>query len=92
MLAPSRWSRFTTATATETPWEFLYFGDAQKGLTDVWPNVAAAAYASAPDAKVTIAAGDNVIRLLPPLIATDSDITEAVNKLEMTCRSLEVKK
>ena len=60
MLAPSRWSRFTTATATETPWEFLYFGDAQKGLTDVWPNVAAAAYASAPDAKVTIAAGDMI--------------------------------
>ena len=41
---------------------------------------------------LTIAAGDNVIRLLPPLIATDADITEAVNKLEMTCRSLEVKK
>ena len=37
---------------------------------------------------LTIAAGDNVIRLLPPLIATDDDITEAVNKLEMTCRSL----
>ena len=40
---------------------------------------------------LTIAAGDNVIRLLPPLIATDDDITEAVNKLEMTCRSLEAK-
>ena len=40
---------------------------------------------------LTIAAGDNVIRLLPPLIVTDDDITEAVNKLEMTCRSLEAK-
>ena len=41
---------------------------------------------------LTIAAGDNVIRLLPPLIVTDDDIAEAVNKLEMTCRSLEAKK
>jgi acetylornithine/N-succinyldiaminopimelate aminotransferase len=40
---------------------------------------------------LTIAAGDNVIRLLPPLIATDDDIAEAVNKLEMTCRSFEAK-
>jgi acetylornithine/N-succinyldiaminopimelate aminotransferase len=40
---------------------------------------------------LTIAAGDNVIRLLPPLIATDDDIAEAVNKLELTCRSLEAK-
>jgi acetylornithine/N-succinyldiaminopimelate aminotransferase len=41
---------------------------------------------------LTIAAGDNVIRLLPPLIVSDDDITEAVHKLEMTCRSLETKK
>jgi hypothetical protein len=41
---------------------------------------------------LTIAAGDNVIRLLPPLIVNDDDIAEAVNKLEMTCRALETKK
>jgi acetylornithine/N-succinyldiaminopimelate aminotransferase len=41
---------------------------------------------------LTIAAGDNVIRLLPPLIVSDDDISEAVHKLEMTCRSLETKK
>jgi len=41
---------------------------------------------------LTIAAGDNVIRLLPPLIVSDEDISEAVHKLEMTCRSLETKK
>jgi acetylornithine/N-succinyldiaminopimelate aminotransferase len=41
---------------------------------------------------LTIAAGDNVIRLLPPLVVTDEDITEAVNKLDATCRALEAKK
>ena len=41
---------------------------------------------------LTIAAGDNVIRLLPPLVVTDEDITEAVNKLDATCRALETRK
>jgi acetylornithine/N-succinyldiaminopimelate aminotransferase len=41
---------------------------------------------------LTIAAGDNVIRLLPPLVVTDEDIAEAVNKLDATCRALEARK
>jgi acetylornithine/N-succinyldiaminopimelate aminotransferase len=41
---------------------------------------------------LTIAAGDNVIRLLPPLVINDADITEAINKLDATCRALETKK
>ena len=41
---------------------------------------------------LTIAAGENVIRLLPPLILSDDDVSEAVHKLEITCRSLETKK
>ena len=36
-----------------------------------------------------IGAGDNVVRLLPPLIVTDTDVTEAVNKLERACVALE---
>ncbi len=36
-----------------------------------------------------IGAGDNVVRLLPPLIVTDADVTEAVNKLERACVALE---
>ncbi len=36
-----------------------------------------------------IGAGDNVVRLLPPLIVTDADVTEAVNKLERACIALE---
>jgi acetylornithine/N-succinyldiaminopimelate aminotransferase len=40
---------------------------------------------------LTIAAGDNVVRLLPPLIVTDADIGEAVDKLDLACRALEAR-
>jgi acetylornithine/N-succinyldiaminopimelate aminotransferase len=40
---------------------------------------------------LTIGAGDNVVRLLPPLIVTDADIAEAVDKLDRACRALEAK-
>jgi acetylornithine/N-succinyldiaminopimelate aminotransferase len=40
---------------------------------------------------LVLAAGDNVVRLLPPLIVTDADVTEAVNKLEAACVALEKK-
>jgi acetylornithine/N-succinyldiaminopimelate aminotransferase len=38
---------------------------------------------------LTIGAGDNVVRLLPPLVVTDQDITEAVDKLDRACKALE---
>ncbi len=37
---------------------------------------------------LTIGAGDNVVRLLPPLIVTDEDISEAVARLDRVCASL----
>jgi acetylornithine/N-succinyldiaminopimelate aminotransferase len=40
---------------------------------------------------LVLGAGDNVVRLLPPLIVTDKDVTEAVNKLEAACVALEKK-
>jgi acetylornithine/N-succinyldiaminopimelate aminotransferase len=40
---------------------------------------------------LTIAAGDNVLRLLPPLVVTDADIADAVNRLDLACRGLEAK-
>ncbi len=40
---------------------------------------------------LTIGAGDNVVRLLPPLIVTDADVAEAVDKLDRACRALEAK-
>ena len=38
---------------------------------------------------LTIGAGDNVVRLLPPLIVTDEDVGEALARLEATCLGLE---
>jgi acetylornithine/N-succinyldiaminopimelate aminotransferase len=34
---------------------------------------------------ITVAAGDNVVRLLPPLIVTETEIAEAVRRLERAC-------
>ena len=45
--------------------------------------------AAALDAKLlVIGAGDNVVRLLPPLVVTQHDIKEAADKLERACRAL----
>jgi acetylornithine/N-succinyldiaminopimelate aminotransferase len=40
---------------------------------------------------LVLAAGDNIVRLLPPLVVNDADVTEAVNKLEAACVALEKK-
>jgi acetylornithine/N-succinyldiaminopimelate aminotransferase len=37
---------------------------------------------------LVIGAGDNVIRLLPPLVVTDADVAEAVARLERAARAL----
>ncbi|MGE0210767.1 MAG: aspartate aminotransferase family protein [Parvibaculaceae bacterium] len=37
---------------------------------------------------LTVSAGDNVVRLAPPLIVTDADIAEAVEKLDRACTAL----
>ena len=38
---------------------------------------------------LTVPAGDNVVRLLPPLIIDENDIAEAVRRLDAACVSLE---
>ena len=38
---------------------------------------------------ILIGAGDNVVRLLPPLIISDSEITEAIERLEAVCTELD---
>ena len=40
---------------------------------------------------LTIGAGDNVVRLLPPLIVTEADVSEAVSKLEKACKAIVAK-
>jgi acetylornithine/N-succinyldiaminopimelate aminotransferase len=37
---------------------------------------------------ITVAAGDNVVRLLPPLIVSDAEIAEAAQRLERACSRL----
>ncbi len=57
------------------------------GLKCVVPNTQFQATALA-EKLLVIGAGDNVVRLLPPLVVTPDDIDEAIGKLEQTCRSL----
>jgi acetylornithine/N-succinyldiaminopimelate aminotransferase len=40
---------------------------------------------------LTIAAGDNVLRLLPPLVVTEADIADAMQRLDQACRTLETR-
>ena len=34
---------------------------------------------------ITVAAGDNVVRLLPPLIVSEGEVAEAVARIERAC-------
>ena len=54
------------------------------------PNTALQA-AAMDEHLLTIGAGDNVVRLLPPLVVTDADIADAVNRLDRACRALEAR-
>jgi acetylornithine/N-succinyldiaminopimelate aminotransferase len=37
---------------------------------------------------ITVAAGDNVVRLLPPLIINEAEIAEAVARIDRACEKL----
>ena len=37
---------------------------------------------------LTVGAGDNVVRFLPPLIVTEAEIEESVQRLERACAAL----
>jgi acetylornithine/N-succinyldiaminopimelate aminotransferase len=58
------------------------------GLRTVVPNTEFIAAARAQKLLV-IGAGDNVARLLPPLIISDTEISEAVNRIEAACSAIE---
>jgi acetylornithine/N-succinyldiaminopimelate aminotransferase len=38
---------------------------------------------------ITVAAGDNVVRLLPPLIVSEEEIAEAIARLDRACARLD---
>ncbi len=58
------------------------------GLKTLVPNgdfVSAAMH----EGLLMVAAGENVVRLLPPLIVTEKEINEAVSKMSAACRKIE---
>ena len=58
------------------------------GLRTVVPNTEFVTAARA-QKLLLIGAGDNVVRLLPPLIISDAEITEAVNRIDAACLAIE---
>ncbi|HZW46223.1 MAG TPA: aminotransferase class III-fold pyridoxal phosphate-dependent enzyme, partial [Microvirga sp.] len=58
------------------------------GLRTIVPNTDFVAAARA-QRLILIGAGDNVVRLLPPLIISDEDISEAFNRLDAACVAME---
>jgi len=56
----SRWHCFSTASAAEAPFRFIYLGDAQRGFEKRWPALVQAAFAAVPDARFVVHAGDLV--------------------------------
>jgi acetylornithine/N-succinyldiaminopimelate aminotransferase len=38
---------------------------------------------------LTVAAGENVVRLLPPLIASEAEIDQAVDMIDRACTRIE---
>ncbi len=58
------------------------------GLRTLVPNGDLVA-AAREEGLLTAAAGDNVVRLLPPLIAGKAEIAEAVTRLSAACKKLE---
>lgn len=56
----SEWFHFSTATADDTPFSFIYFGDAQNNLRSLWSRVIREAYGDAPKAAFLLHAGDLV--------------------------------
>ncbi len=58
----SEWIQFTTASAKEEPFSFIYFGDAQNDVRSMWSRVIRQAYSDAPKARFTLHAGDLINR------------------------------
>jgi acetylornithine/N-succinyldiaminopimelate aminotransferase len=58
------------------------------GLRTVVPNSDLVA-ASRAEGLLTAAAGENVVRLLPPLIVGEAEVGEAMNKLDAACTRIE---
>ena len=60
------------------------------GLRTVVPNTDFVT-AAREQKLIVIGAGDNVVRLLPPLIITEADLAEAIDRLDAACAAIELK-
>ena len=56
----SEWLQFRTASKEPKPFSFLYVGDAQNNILELWSRVLRSGYKKAPDASFIIHAGDLV--------------------------------
>lgn len=56
----SEWFQFRTATREPSPFSFLYVGDAQNYILELWSRLVREGYRKAPDASFIIHAGDLV--------------------------------
>lgn len=56
----SQWHSFETATTDGSPWEMIYFGDAQTQLDTHWGPVVDKAFAKSPNAKLALQVGDMI--------------------------------
>lgn len=56
----SEWHQFTTASDYDVPLSFLYVGDAQNYILELWSRIIRNAFKKAPDADFFIHAGDLV--------------------------------
>ena len=54
----SEWIQFRTAHATNEPFSFLYVGDAQNYILELWSRLIREGYRKAPEARFIIHAGD----------------------------------
>ena len=54
----SEWIQFTTAHKTNEPFSFLYVGDAQNYIYDLWSRLIREGYKKAPEASFILHAGD----------------------------------
>jgi len=54
----SEWFQFRTASDKEKPFSFLYVGDAQNNILDLWARLIREGYRKAPDAGFILHAGD----------------------------------
>lgn len=58
----SEWFHFRTASDKDEPFSFIYVGDAQNHILDLWARLIREGYRKAPDARFIIYAGDLVNR------------------------------